>query len=54
MRRLKMTELPLEEVMVCIDRFLRPAWDAILSEEELFMQWDCKTATWHGEKKAVL
>lgn len=54
MRRLKMTELPLEEVMVCIDRFLRPAWDAILSEEELFMQWDCKTATWHGEKKPVL
>ena len=54
MRRLKMTELPLEEVMVCIDRFLRPAWNAILSERELFMQWDCKTATWHGEKKAVL
>lgn len=54
LRRLKMTELPLEEVMVCIDRFLRPAWDAILSEEELFMQWDCKTATWHGEKKPVL
>lgn len=54
MRRLKMTELPLEEVMVCIDRFLRPAWNAILSERELFMQWDCKTATWHGEKKPVL
>lgn len=54
LRRLKMTELPLEEVMVCIDRFLRPAWDAILSEGELFMQWDCKTATWHGEKKPVL
>ena len=51
MRRLKMTE---EEVMVCIDRFLRPAWNAILSERELFMQWDCKTATWHGEKKPVL
>lgn len=54
LRRLKMTELPLEEVMVCIDRFLRPAWNAILSERELFMQWDCKTATWHGEKKPVL
>ena len=54
MRCLKMTELPLEEVMVCIDRFLRPAWNAILSERELFMQWDCKTATWHGEKKPVL
>lgn len=54
LRRLKITELPLEEVMVCIDRFLRPAWDAILSEGELFMQWDCKTATWHGEKKPVL
>ena len=54
LRRLKMTELPLEEVMVCIDRFLRPAWDAILSEGELFMRWDCKTATWHGEKKPVL
>ena len=54
LRRLKMTELPLEEVMVCIDRFLRPAWNAILSERELFMQWDCKTATWHGENKSVL
>ena len=54
LRRLKMTELPLEEVMVCIDRFLRPAWDAILSEGELFMQWDCKTATWHEEKKSAL
>ena len=54
LRRLKMTELPLEEVMVCIDRFLRPAWNAILSEGEFFMQWDCKTATWHGEKKPVL
>ena len=54
LRRLKMTELPLEEVRVCIDRFLRPAWDAILSEGELFMQWDCKTATWHEEKKSAL
>lgn len=54
LRRLKMTELPLEEVMVCIDRFLRPTWDAILSEGELFMQWDCKTATWHEEKKSAL
>lgn len=54
LRRLKMTELPLEEVMVCIDRFLRPAWNAILSEGEFFMQWDCKTATWHGETKPVL
>lgn len=54
LRRLKMTELPLEEVMVCIDRFLRPAWDAILSEGELFMQWDCKTTTWHEEKKSAL
>lgn len=54
LRRLKMTELPLEEVMVCIDRFLRPAWDAIRSEGELFMQWDCKTATWHEEKKSAL
>ena len=54
LRRMKMTELPLEEVMVCIDRFLRPAWNAILSEGEFFMQWDCKTATWHGEKKPVL
>ncbi len=51
LRRLKMPEQLLEEVMECIDRFLRPAWDSILSERELFMQWDCKTATWHGEKR---
>lgn len=31
LRRLKMTELPLEEVMVCIDRFLRPACKHIIA-----------------------
>lgn len=54
LRRLKMTELPLGDIMNGIARFLRPAWDAILSEDELLVQWDCKTATWHGENKSVL
>ena len=54
LRRLKMTEMPLGDIMNGIARFLRPAGDAILSEDELLVQWDCKTATWHGENKSVL
>lgn len=52
LRRLKMTELSLEEVMVSIDRFLRPVWDAILSEEELSMQWDSQTTAWREGRRS--
>ena len=46
LRRLKMAELPLADVMESIDRFLRPVWNAIISEEEFLCCWDCKEVGW--------
>ena len=46
LRRLKMAELPLADVMENIDRFLRPVWNAIISEEEFLCCWDCKEVGW--------
>lgn len=40
LRRMKMTELDLKEVMPIIDRFIRPVWSAIINEEEIFSRWD--------------
>ena len=46
LRRLKMPELALAEVMSNIDSFLRPVWDAIISETELLTQWSCGDSRW--------
>ena len=46
LRRLKMDELALEDVIAGLDRFLRPVWDAIADENELFAQWSSKNAGW--------
>ena len=46
LRRLKMPELQLEDVMTRVDCFLRPVWKAILSERELLGQWESQTAVW--------
>lgn len=43
LRRMKMPELDLKEVMPVIDRFLRAVWEAITKEGELTAQWNCKT-----------
>ena len=42
LRRMKMPELDLKEVMPVIDRFLRPVWAAIVTEQEILTQWDSK------------
>ena len=46
LRRLKMPELQLDDVMERVDCFLRPVWEAILSERELLGQWESQTAVW--------
>lgn len=40
LRRMKMPELDLKEVMPVIDRFIRPVWNAIINEKEIFSRWD--------------
>ena len=40
LRRMKMPELDLKEVMPVIDRFLRPVWEAIITEQEILAKWD--------------
>ena len=42
LRRMKMPELNLKEVMPAIDRFLRPVWEAIVTEQEILTQWNSK------------
>ena len=42
LRRMKMSELDLKEVMPVIDRFLRPVWEAIVTEQEILTRWDNK------------
>ena len=44
LRRMKMPEMNLSEVMTAIDQFLRPVWNAILSENEFTQQWSQKKA----------
>ena len=46
LRRMKMPELDLKEVMPVIDRFLRPVWEAILSENECKLQWKQEGTDW--------
>ena len=47
LRRMKMPELELKEVMPVIDRFLRPVWDAIVTEQEIFALWDSQNQVFH-------
>lgn len=42
LRRMKMPELNLKEVMPVIDRFLCPVWEAIVTEQEILTQWNSK------------
>ena len=42
LRRMKMPELNLKEVMPAIDRFLRPVWEAMVTEQEILTQWNSK------------
>ena len=46
LRRLKMPELQLDDVMERVDCFLRPVWEAMIHEEELLLRWNCEIASW--------
>ena len=50
LRRLKMPELVLEEVMHSIDVFLRPVWDAISNELELLHTWQSQSGLWSNSR----
>ena len=50
LRRLKMPELVLEEVMHSIDAFLRPVWDAITNESELLHTWHSQSGLWSNSQ----
>ncbi len=50
LRRLKMSELALDDVMNSIDAFLRPVWNAIIDEQELFLGWKHESAAWSEPK----
>lgn len=50
LRRLKMPELVLEEVMQSIDCYLRPVWDAIINEAELTLTWRSQSGVWNNSK----
>ena len=47
LRRMKMPELDLKEVMPVINRFLRPVWEAIITEQEILAKWDSKKQIFH-------
>ena len=46
LRRMKMPELQLDDVMERVDCFLRLVWDAMIHEEELLLRWNCEIASW--------
>ena len=46
LRRMKMPELQLNDVMERVDCFLRPVWEAMIHEEELLLRWNCEIASW--------
>ena len=46
LRRMKMPELQLDDVMERVDCFLRPVWEAMIHEEELLLRWNCEIASW--------
>ena len=50
LRRLKMPELVLDDVMHSIDRYLRPVWNAIINETELILTWQSQSGAWNNGK----
>ena len=46
LRRMKMPELQLDDVMERVDCLLRPVWEAMIHEEELLLRWNCEIASW--------
>jgi predicted nucleotidyltransferase component of viral defense system len=52
LRRLKMPELALVDVLSAIDCFLRPVWKAIVDQQALFSRWNCMESAWVEHKNA--
>lgn len=50
LRRLKMPELALDDVMHSIDRYLHPVWNAIINESELTLTWQSQSGAWNNGK----
>lgn len=50
LRRLKMPELALDDVMHSIDYYLRPVWNAIINESELTLTWQSQSGAWNNGK----
>ena len=50
LRRLKMPELALDDVMHSIDCYLRPVWDAIINESELMLTWQSQSGVWSNSQ----
>lgn len=46
LKRTKLPELPLEQVLSDIDGFLRPVWMVIVDENELIKRWSAKESKW--------
>lgn len=46
LRRLKMPELALDDVMHSVDSYLRPVWNAIINESELTLAWHSQSGAW--------
>ena len=44
LRRLKMVDLAFGDVIVALNRFLQPVWDAVIGEKELFDVWPFATS----------
>ena len=50
LRRLKMLELALDDVMHGIEAFLRPVWNAIINESELMLTWQSRSGIWSNSQ----
>lgn len=50
LRRLKMPELALDDVMHGIEAFLRPVWNAIINESELMLTWQSRSGIWSNSQ----
>lgn len=47
LQRLKLTEIPFDDVLKGIDVFLRPIWEAIVSKDEFVGKWKCASNKWN-------
>ncbi|MBS3984074.1 MAG: nucleotidyl transferase AbiEii/AbiGii toxin family protein [Selenomonadales bacterium] len=53
LRRMKLEEPLLEDVMAIIDKFLRPVWQAVVEETEVLGCWRCREKMWGSVTEQV-